>query len=153
MSCRVLPLVLLVLLGTGVAGCADGATKEANAYVEAVNAAQERFTRRSEALRDRISDTPTKRGEAALQDLYGVVDDFAASLREIDAPPSVQSLHDRLISAVTRFGGSLREAGGDIASRDAGRILDGQEELSEATAAVGRRINTTISAINDALRD
>lgn len=150
---RVLPLLILALLAGGISGCADGDVKAANAYVEAVNEAQQTFAERSEQLRDELAGAEaTKRGKAALQDFYGAVDDFAAQLRDIDPPAVVESLHARLISAVVRFGVSLRKAGDDITSDDAGRILDGQQELSDATAAVGRRINATISAINDALR-
>jgi hypothetical protein len=153
-SRRVLPLILVALLGGALAGCADGDVKAANAYVEAVNDAQQSFAERSEQLRTRLADAqPTKQGKAALQDFYDAVDDFAAQLRDIDPPADVESLHARLIAAVVRFGGSLRKAGNDIASGNAGQILDGQQELSAATAAVGRRINATINAINDALRD
>ncbi|MFL5844536.1 MAG: hypothetical protein ACJ762_07570 [Solirubrobacteraceae bacterium] len=153
MRSRVALGMVLALLAGGAGGCADGEVKEANSYVAAVNDAQQAFATRSEELRDKVDVTqPGSQGRAALRDFYAAVDDFAGRLRAIDPPAAVRSLHEKLIGSIVRFGTSLRKAGSDIGSGNAGRILDGQEELSNATASVGRSINATIAAINDALR-
>lgn len=144
----VVAAALLVALG----GCASGRVKEANAYVGKVNAAQSHFAATSDRLIAEIrpSDADARNG-ATLQRTYSAVDDFVAELRAIDPPARVRSLHDRLIAAIARFGTQLREAGAAIVSDDASRVLDGQQELTQARSTVSQRINRTISAINDVL--
>lgn len=150
---RPVVLSLLACSVLGLAGCSDGGVKQANAYVGAVNAAQGRFAATSERLLADIvpDDVPVENG-AALSRFYGAVDGFADELRAIQPPAAVRTLHDRLISAIVRFGGELRRAGRGITSGSASRILTGQERLAAATAAVGKRINATIAAINTALQ-
>ena len=151
---RRLPLLLLVpLLAAALGGCADGKVREANDYVGAVNAAQGRFAATSERLLREIApdDRPAKNG-AALSRFYSAVDGFVDDLRGIDPPPRVAALHRRLIAAVSRFGTDLRTAGAAITSRSASRILRGQEQLASATSGVAQRINSTIGAINQALK-
>jgi hypothetical protein len=53
---------------------------------------------------------------------------------------------------MARFGTRVRSAGRELASDDASRILDGQEELSDATASVSRAINRSIADINAELQ-
>jgi hypothetical protein len=144
--------VLVLLLAAAAGGCADGGAKEANTYVAAVNDAQGRFSASSEKLLMQITpDTPSREDREALGAFYGAIDGFVGDLRAIDAPAKVKALHERLIASMVRFGDRLRSAGADITSEDAGRILDGQEELATASAAVARNINSTIKAINDTL--
>lgn len=146
---RLAPLLLAaVLLG----GCADGRVKEANRYVGQVNAAQTRFAQTSQRLLGEISPGGRPaRNRAALGRFYGAVDGFVGRLRSIDPPARVRSLHGRLIAAMVRFGSELRAAGTALTSGNASRVLDGQERLAAATAAVARRINATVTAINAAL--
>jgi hypothetical protein len=147
-------LVLLAAVAViAIGGCANGRVKEANAYVTAVNRAQTTFTAASDRLAAAIEpgaggDAPRRR----LRRYYGTVDAFVARLRAIPAPQRVRALHARLIASVERFGASLRSAGAGLTSGDASRILDGQQELAAAMAAVGLSINTTVAAINKQLR-
>lgn len=134
-------------------GCADGKVKEANDYVDAVNAAQTRFAKTSEQLlADVQPGGAAKKNGAALSRFYGAVDSFVAELRRIKPPTRVASLHERLIGAVVTFGGELRRAGSAITSDNASKILAGQERLAKATSTISQRLNSTVSAINDALR-
>jgi hypothetical protein len=151
---RRLGLVLLVLLvPVALGGCADGKVKEANAYVGAVNDAQARFAASSERLLAQIKpDDPSHKERVALTDFYGAVDKLVSELRAIAPPAKVKALHERLIGSMVRFGARLRSAGTAITSGDASRILAGQEQLAAASAGVSRSINSTIQAINDALK-
>lgn len=149
---RLLALALLALAALA-GGCASGRVKEANRYVAAVNKAQTRFAQGSERLLARISPTSSAvQDRRTLARFYAVVDGFAGRLREIAPPARVRPQHRRLIAAVERFSTSLRAAGADITARDAGRILDGQQELAKATARVTSAINETVVAINRALK-
>lgn len=153
MSSRFRLLVPVALLAGALGGCASGKVKEANDYVNAVNQAQTGFAASSDKLLAQITpDSPSGKDRTVLTRFYGTVDTFVSTLRAIDPPARVRTLHEKLIGAMIRFGTSLRAAGADITSKDASRILDGQQELAAATAGVSRTINTTISAINTALK-
>jgi hypothetical protein len=146
-------VAVAVLLAVPVGGCADGKVKEANAYVSAVNEAQNGFAATSEKLLGEITpDSPGKQDRTVLRRFYAAVDRFVEQLRAIEPPARVRSLHEKLTAAMVRFGASLRSAGDDITSRRASRVLDGQQKLAAATAGVSKTINATIAAINTALK-
>ena len=146
-------ILTALLLAGGAAGCANSEVEEANAYVEQVNGAQARFAEVSENLLQRVRpDEPSRANQALLARFAGEVDDLAERLRQIEPPARVRSLHERLAAAMTRFGTRVRTAGRELASGNAGRILDGQENLAEATAGVSRSINASIADINAALQ-
>ena len=151
---RLVALLLAASAAAALGGCADGKVKEANDYVNAVNAAQTRFARTSEQLLREVDPADDRPGHnrAALAKFYGAVDGFVAELRRIEPPARVASQHERLIGAVVAFGGRLRSAGAAITSNDASRVLSGQERLAKATSTVSRQLNASVSAINDALQ-
>jgi hypothetical protein len=145
-------LVMALATAAGVAGCSSGRVNEANAYVRAVNTAQTTYSRASDQLAPLITpgaSTPSSR--QALARLTMVARTFAARLREIRAPNRVRGLHQRLIGAVVRLGAGLRTAQAGLTSRDAARILDGQQQLAAASVRARTSINAIISAINGAL--
>jgi hypothetical protein len=148
---RLTVIAAATLVVAALAGCSSSDVEESNKYVAAVNDASTTFTTASERLRMEIA--PGEGGNRArFQEFYGAVDEYVHALRDIDAPAAVRSLHERLIATMERFGDELRSAGGKITSRNAGRILDGQEQLAEALAAVTRGINQTTRAINGTLQ-
>ena len=147
-------LLIVLALAAGVAGgCSDGKVKEANTYVNAVNDAQGAFATTSDKLITEITpDSSRKHDSQVLQRFYAAVDTFVARLRQIKPPTRVRALHQKLTSAMVKFGTDLRAAGADITSGNAGRILDGQQRLGAATRTVSSAINTTVAQINDALK-
>lgn len=152
-SGRLRALVPVALLVATLGGCANGKVKEANAYVNAVNQAQTGFAATTEQLLTQLSpDQSVKRDTVLLERFYAAVDRFIARLRAIKPPARVRALHDHLVSAMVRFGASLRSAGAAIKSKDASRILDGQQQLAAATTGMTHAINTTVAAINAALK-
>jgi len=146
-------MLALVLLAGLLGGCADAKVDEANAYVGAVNRAQQAFATTSERLQAEIrpGDAPSK-ARKNLARYYAAVDRFVAKLRAIDPPARVRVMHASLIAAMVRFGVGLRAAGADITSQNASRVLDGQQSLAVATAAVQHAINSSVAAINGALK-
>jgi hypothetical protein len=152
-SSRLSLLAVAALLAGAIGGCADGKVKEANAYVNAVNAAQGGFAKTSERLLAAITpDSAAKQDRAVLTRFYTAVDRFVEQLRAIAPPARVRALHEKLTAAMVRFGTSLRTAGSDITSGKAGRIAGGQQQLASATASVSKTINATVAAINAALK-
>ena len=153
---RLAALLLVVTAALAVGGCASGRVREANSYVAAVNRAQSAFSLASTRLATSIGPDTAENAhgevDRRLTRYYAVVDRFVAQLRAIKPPSSVQTLHERLTAAVVSFGGSLRQAGADLTSGKAGRILDGQDRLGKATTAVAHAIDTTVAQINSALK-
>ena len=153
MSRRITTLLALVALTGVAAGCGDEKVKQANAYVNAVNAAQSKFASTSNDLVGRITpNSSRKHDDAVLKQFYAAVDTFVRQLRAIQPPASVQALHTKLTNSLVSFGVSLRSAGKDLTSDNAGRILDGQSKLAVATQKVTRSINSTVAEINTALK-
>lgn len=145
-------LLALALLALGIGGCGGGEVKEANAYVNAVNQAQERFSAESRRLITELApEDPAGTKRAALDQIYEVVDGFVFELQAIEPPPRVKALHERLVAAGVRFGDRMRSAGAALTSGDASRILDGQERLAAAGSSMSRSVNEAIAAINDEL--
>jgi hypothetical protein len=146
-------LIVLALVAALAGGCADGKVKEANTYVNAVNEAQTTFAAASDKLIAEITPNSSRKHDVGVLDrFYAAVDTFVARLRQIKPPARVRSLHDKLTTAMVRFGTDLRSAGADIISGNAGRILDGQAKLGVATRDVSHAINSTVADINAALK-
>jgi type VI protein secretion system component VasF len=152
-SSRLSIVAATVLAAATLGGCASGKVREANTYVKAVNRAQLSFAASSTKLVAQITpDSKAAEDRRALQRFYGAVDGFVARLKAIKPPARVRALHARLIAALVTFGQNLRTAGAGLTSKNAGRILDGQQQLAAASARVTHAINATIAAINGALK-
>jgi hypothetical protein len=146
-------LLAVVAAAAGITACGDDKVKQANAYVSAVNQAQGDFASKSNELVGRITPTSSrKHDDVVLKEFYAAVDGFVHRLRAIKPPVKVKALHAKLTAALVRFGVSLRSAGGDLTSNNAGRILDGQAKLARATQSVSRSINATVAKINRVLK-
>ena len=146
---RVVPLLIAAAL---LGGCADTDVDAANRYVAAVNEAQSDFADESDRLRAQLdASAPSAEGLSALSEFAAAVDGLIVRLDDIDPPPEVRPLHGQLVTAMTRFGDGLRRAGHELASDNAGAILDGQQRLAVATARVTRRFNAAIGEINTVL--
>lgn len=152
MRVRRLPVLLAALGAVAIGGCAGGDAEESNRYVAAVNDAQSAFSSTSQRLQQEIEPGAADGSRGAFTAFYAAVDEFVAELRRIEPPTGVRALHERLIATMVRFGTDLRSAGRKISSENAGSILDGQEELAEASGEVARELNSTIEAINTTLQ-
>lgn len=153
---RLAVLLLVVIAALAGGGCSSGRVRAANDYVAAVNRAQTAFSVASGRLAMQIGPDTAENAHhevnRRLARYYAVVDRFVAQLRAIRAPAKVQALHSRLTAAIVSFGRSLRRAGAGLTSGDAGRILDGQDRLGKATAAVRQAIDGTVAQINATLK-
>jgi hypothetical protein len=149
---RVAALVLIVVCGLGAAGC-GGETKEHNAYVDAVNRAQNDFATQFSRLSDRITATSTARQDReTLKGFETVIEGVVRRLRTVKPPARVSGLHEELIGAIDSYGREIEKARDRFRSRSPARIIAAQTELIGAITAVSARINRTIDQINSRLR-
>jgi hypothetical protein len=128
--------------------------EQANAYVDAVNQAQSRFTGTFERLSDRLGATSTPgRDRRVLRQFQDAVDDTVARLRGIEVPGAVADLHGQLVAQVASYGEEITRARRALRSADPSRVLEAQTALVSAVTDVSERINATIDAINQRLRE
>ncbi len=147
--------VLLVLAAAAlvVSGCGDADARRANAYVDAVNAAQSRFAATIDRLATRITPTSTPASDrATIASFTKAVDSVVAELRATRPPERVAGLHAQLVGEIATYRDDVRRAGAALASQDAQQLVTAQERLQEATRRVSRAIDATIGRINRRLR-
>ena len=134
-----------------IAGC-GGDSEENNAYVDDVNAAQVEFADNVARLSREITEDSSPREDRATLDRFeGAIDGVVDDLRRIDPPDVVDAEHDRLVAAMNGFGTEVEEATDALRDPTRSRIERAQRTLAQATAAVDRRINAAITAINSKL--
>jgi hypothetical protein len=149
---RLLP-VLLGALALAAAGCGDD-NKASNAYVEAVNKAQNDFAATFDRLSSRITSTSTPdQDRKTLAGFKGAVDEVVTDLRAIEAPGKVKPLHQRLVAEIAAYGTQIDRAKRAFASRNPRTIARAQTQLRGAITRVSSQINRTIDQINAKLRE
>lgn len=137
-----------------LAGCGSSDdTKDANRYVDAVNAAQTRLTTTLDRLSGAISaSTSPADDRRALGAFDAAVARAARTLRAVHPPGDVKALHSRLITELDRYGIELRRETAVLRSDDPKALVAAQRRLLASTNESSQRINDTIDAINARLR-
>jgi outer membrane murein-binding lipoprotein Lpp len=157
MTRRRLTTLLLVLAALvpalALAGCGDDVEKS-NAYVDAVNKAQNDFAVTFDRLNKSITSTSTpKQDRDTLGRFGGAVEDVTQELTEVDPPEAVATLHRQLISEIGGYGEEVAKARKAFASTDPQKVIAAQTDLVTAVTSVATRINSTIDQINKKLRE
>lgn len=140
---------LLAIVLVALAGCGGSGTKEKNAYVAAVNDAQQAFVAVVDQSASNLSANAPDDETARQLDSVGIgAAKVVRQLRAVDPPGDVKALHQRLIAEaqglVTAFNGAADAYRSGIASR----ILDAKVQLSKDVARVNSQLNATIEALN-----
>lgn len=146
-------MVVLVALGAllGATGCGGGDdTKDKNAYVAAVNAAQERFAKSSELLQADISTATSTAAEdrRALDGLATAVRALVRELRGITPPGDVTALHAQLVKAVEGFGPVVRARRAVVDSSDPRKVIAARTRFSTGFGTVSDAVQAAIERIN-----
>jgi hypothetical protein len=146
--------VLAAAAALGLAACGDDGVDDANRYVDAVNASQQRFTSTLARLSGRITveSSPTQ-DQATLAAFDDAVVRAVRDLNGVEPPEDVADLHRRLVGDLDGYGARVRRETGLLRSDDPRRLLAAQEELLGETSAVSERLNATIAQINEQLRE
>ena len=137
-----------------LAGCggSDG-TKEANRYVDAVNAAQGRLTTALDRLSGEIgTSTSPAHDRQTLQAFDVAVARAIATLRRIEPPGKVAPLHRRLVRELQAYDRELRRETTVLRSGDVQALLAAQRRLLASTNETSQQVNDTLDAINARLR-
>jgi hypothetical protein len=150
-----LALAAVAAVGAGtpaLAGC-GGSDREAERYVEQVNAAQQTFADRFAAIQGRLTTTSSPaQDRRALREFGTATDRIVRDLRAVPAPERVDDLHLRLVAAVAGYGTQIERARGLLEEGDRRQAIRARTELSGAVGDVSRQITTAITAINRRLQ-
>ena len=144
-----LTTVVVVLVGSG---CGTSGNSADNHYVDQVNQAQREFAQTVQGLSS--ATTPTSsvaQREAALGRFEGAITTIVARFRAIQAPHTVASLHEQLISEIGGFGSQVRTATTALSSRSPAKLRAASARLLAETTLTGSQISMTIDAINKKL--
>jgi hypothetical protein len=145
-------LSVVVALALVAAGCGND-NKASNAYVDAVNRAQNSFAASFDKLSSRITSTSTpEQDQRTLVGFRRAVDRTVTDLRAIDVPDRVKPLHQQLIGEISSYGKQIDKAKSAFASEDPQAIVKAQTRLVSAVTRVSGQINHTIDQINKRLR-
>jgi hypothetical protein len=148
-------LSVLVALALAVAlpGCGNDVEKS-NAYVDAVNKAQNDFAVTFERLNKSITSTSTpQQDRRTLGRFEAAVQAVTKRLTAVEPPESVGALHRQLIQEISGYGDEVEKARKAFASTDPQKVIAAQTDLVTAVTSVATRINTTIDQINKKLRE
>ncbi len=151
LRCACLAALVAVL---GIAGCGGDDVKASNAYVDAVNTAQNDFARTFDTLQTQITaQSSATQDRKTLQQFGDAIDGVVGDLQAVETPEKVTSLHKQLIDAIAGYGKTIEEARKAFASNDPSKVLAARTQLSTDVASTSSRINRTIDAINRKLRE
>jgi hypothetical protein len=153
LSRAVLAVMLVLVAALSAAGC-GGDVKKNNAYVDAVNRAQNEFASTFDRLNAQITSTSSpKQDRATLKRFQIAIDKVVADLRSVTPPDKVKPMHKELIGEISSYGGEIAKARKAFASSDPAKVIAAQTQLVTAVTSVSSRINSTIDKINKKLRE
>lgn len=148
-----LGLLAALALSVVLSGCGDD-VKESNAYVDAVNKAQNDFAVTFDRLNGSITSTSSPaQDRATLGRFQSAVEEVTKELGAVKPPEAVATLHRQLIREIGGYGGEVAKARKAFASTDPQKVIAAQRDLVTAVTSVSGRINTTIDQINRKLRE
>jgi hypothetical protein len=136
----------VAVVGLALAGCGgdDDQAKRDQTYIASVNTAMQRFAQAAKAL-------PSGFKADTLRTYSAALDRAADSLRRIEPPDSVATLHRRLTTDVAGYADEIEKASQAPLSTDPDRVVAAQQQLLKATNAANSDVNRTLTAIGDRL--
>jgi outer membrane murein-binding lipoprotein Lpp len=150
---RLALLLAAVALAVVAAGCGSD-NKAANAYVDAVNRAQNDFASTFDRLSSKITSTSTpEQDQKTLDGFKRAVDKVVGDLRAVEPPDRVKGLHAELVGEIANYGREIDKAKSAFANGSPKAIIKAQTQLVTAVTRVSSQINRTIDAINKKLRE
>lgn len=153
LTTTLLSLLTALMLAVALPACGDDVEKS-NAYVDAVNKAQNDFAVTFDRLNKSITSTSTPAQDRdTLGRFQSAVEDVTRELRAVNPPEAVAGLHRKLIEEIGGYGEEVAKARKAFASTDPQKVIAAQTALVTAVTSIASRINTTIDQINRKLRE
>ena len=148
-------MLLLALCAVGLTACGGAKQRdEKNAYVQAVNAAQNDFSAEVASVAARITNkSSSSQDRKTLADFQSAIDDVVSQLKGIEVPGDVASEHKQLVTAMSGFGTQIKKATAALRNPNSSAIAQAQQEISTATTQVNQQIDAAIAAINSKLAE
>ena len=145
--------LVALALALAAAGCGSSSqTKDANRYVDAVNAAQGRLSTTLDRLTGEITASSSATADRrTLQAFDAAVARAAGALHRITPPDKVKAQHARLVGELGGYERELARETKALRSGDAKTLVAAQRRLLAATNLVSQQINDTIDQINTRL--
>jgi hypothetical protein len=143
-------ILVVVSLGACAGTDADAAR---NAYVRALNAAQERFARTASKVSSAITkESSVRQDHRTLVRYRATIDDLVRKLRSLRVPSDVRTEHDRLVTALVRFRREVSTATRDLRSPSTRGVEDARRRLVGATMTLNAQLGEAVIAINRELQ-
>ena len=143
-------LAALAVLAAGCGSSSD--TKDANRYVDTVNAAQTRLSTQLDRLTGEITAGSSQvTDRRTLTAFDAAVARAVISLRAARPPGKVKAMHERLVTELGGYETELVRETKVLRSGDANALVAAQRRLLAATNLVSQQINDTIDRINKRL--
>lgn len=148
-------VLVLIAAAVGVSACGGGGDDvgASNAYVRAVNTAQDRFLRSAQAAQDQVGSATVTPGQTrrALDAFSTAVRRGVSDLRAITPPQKVRELHARLVAALASYEPVIATLRRASSAADAQSLIAARTRFSTGSEAVTARIQRAIGQINGAL--
>lgn len=150
---RIVALLLTAACALALGACGGAEERdERNAYVRAVNTAQNEFAAEVASVAARItSKSSSRQDRKTLAEFQTAIDDVVSQLRGIKVPGDVDGEHKQLVTAMSGFGAQIEKATAALSNPSTPAIARAQQEISTATQQVNARIDAAIAAINSKL--
>lgn len=144
-----MPRLAAVLTASALllAACGDD-VEEKNDYVDALNAAQERYAEKATDL----GTDPAKYDEQ-VRELTQSTDELIDEIEALDPPDEVQEQHDDIIAALKEFNSTVKPVLDDLGSDDPAVAGTAVQSLAAASTKFGTQFDQEINEINDELHD
>jgi hypothetical protein len=148
-GCPMARLLLLALsaLAIALAACGED-TEEKNDYVDALNAAQQRYADAAAGL-----GTDPEAYDRQIEQLTKSTDKLIAEVEELDPPDEVQEQHDAIVATLKEFNDTVKPVLDDLNSGDPAKEAEAVNSISAAATKLGVTFDQQIDSINQELQN
>jgi hypothetical protein len=141
-----------VLLAVALTGCGGKSHNAANSYALAVSQTQFQFADEFDKATTQLLTSSNPATDAkALRAAAAAVTGDVRTMRQIDPPAAVRSLHQKLITLLDGYGATVRRAATLVASGHPGAFVKAKDLLTTSSAQIKNRFDSLITQINERL--
>jgi hypothetical protein len=146
---RAIAALIALFAVVAIAAC-GGETETNNEYVEKVNQIQADFATSAGKIGEATNPSTAASGIRSVKD---GLDKAVSDLEGVDAPEDLKVDHNKLVSILKKFSSDISTALRDITGADPAKIGAAITSLGTAAAAATTQFSTTISQMNEKLKE